>query len=160
MGPCPETGQPICYCGDQDGDGIDDCFDDDVFDGAWIEGVAVWGTPSWGIVQHSTDAVLQGNVVFDAAGSAFVSETGDETGRWNDNLAIGTYGARELQDNTDSEHFNGDGGVSGNGFYHEIARDRSDRQCRPNLLPGLASCGTPKAETSSTPTPTSWASSG
>ncbi len=117
MGPCPETGGPMCFCGDQDGDGIENCMDDDVFDGAWIEGVAVWGTPGWGIVQHSTDAVLTNNVVFDAAGSAFVSETGDETGRWEGNLAVGTYGARQLQDNSDSEHFNGDGGASGNGFY-------------------------------------------
>ena len=117
MGPCPETGGPICQCGDQDADGIGDCLDEDLFDGAWIEGVAVWGSPGWGIVQHASDAVLKDNTVFDVAGSAFVAETGDETGRWEGNLAIGTYGAADRSDDEDSEHFNGDGGNAGNGFY-------------------------------------------
>lgn len=90
---------------------------EDATDGAWVEGVAVWGSPGWGIVQHASDAVLKDNVVFDVAGSAFVSETGDETGRWTGNLAIGTYGARDQSDNEDSDDFNGDGGGSGNGFY-------------------------------------------
>ena len=138
LGPCPETGGAICHCGDQDADGIADCLDDDVYDGAWIEGVSVWGTPGWGIVQHSTDAVLQNNVVYDAAGSAFVSETGDETGRWTDNLAIGTYGAKDRSDNNDAEHFNGDGGDGGNGFYMKSrAIDVSDNAAQSSARSGF-----------------------
>lgn len=117
IGPCPETGGSICHCGDQDGDGLSDCEDEDYFDGAYLQGNVVWGTPGWGIVQHSSAAVLEDNVVYDAAGSAFVTELGNETGRWTDNLAIGTYGVRERQPNEDADDFNEDDGAEGVGFY-------------------------------------------
>ncbi|MEM7742162.1 MAG: calcium-binding protein [Pseudomonadota bacterium] len=117
IGPCAETGDPICHCGDQDGDGIADHLDDDFVDGAYLHGNAVWGTPGWGIVQHSSDAALDGNVVYDAGGAAFVSESGDERGIWSDNLAMGTYGVREVAPNQDGEGFNEDDGAGGVGFY-------------------------------------------
>ena len=116
IGPCPETGQSICTCGDTDGDGIDDCFDED-FEGAYLEGNVVWGSPGWGYVHHSSHAVMQGNLAYDVAGSSFVAELGDETGRWTDNLSIGTFGAREEHPTADAEAFNEDDGASGIGFY-------------------------------------------
>ncbi|MEM7059898.1 MAG: calcium-binding protein [Pseudomonadota bacterium] len=124
IGPCPDTGGPICHCGhaspdDHDGDGIPNALDEDCdfHDGAYLEGNVVWGSPGWGIVQHSSKADLIGSVVYDVAGSAYVAELGDETGRWQDNLAIGTYGVRDDQANQDADTFNEDDGASGNGFY-------------------------------------------
>ena len=117
IGPCAETGNSICQCQDQDGDGVPDCEDEDYFDGAYIEGNVVWGSPGWGYVHHSSAAVLEGNLAYDVAGSSFVAELGDETGRWTDNLAVGTFGARETHPTTDAEAFNEDGGAAGNGFY-------------------------------------------
>jgi len=121
IGPCPDTGGPICHCGkpdrDQDGDGIPNAEDADHFHGAWLEGNVVWGTPGWGIVQHSSDAVIKENVVYDAKGAAFVAELGDEAGRWEGNLAVGTFGGVEKSDNQDDNNFNEDDGNSGVGYY-------------------------------------------
>ena len=103
--------------GDQDDDGVADAMDPDYFDGAWIEGNVVWGSPGWGIVQHDSRATLKGNVAFDVAGSAYVAELGNETGRWEGNLAVGTYGADERPNGDDASDFNEDSGYEGNGFY-------------------------------------------
>ncbi|MEO1492961.1 MAG: hypothetical protein AAFV19_12485, partial [Pseudomonadota bacterium] len=120
MGPCPKTGDPICLCGepdgDQDGDGIPDSQDDDHFDGAYLAGNVVWGSPGWGYVHHSSNAMLESNLAFDVSGSAFVAESGDETGRWEDNLAIGTSGFN-IEKTEDSDQFNADDGGEGNGYY-------------------------------------------
>ena len=122
IGPCPDTGGPICHCGsteDHDGDGIPNHLDEDCVhhDGAYLEGNVIWGSPGWGLVQHSSKATLDGNLAYDVAGSAFVAELGDETGVWQDNLAIGTYGVTDVQVNQDTDNFNEDDGGSGNGFY-------------------------------------------
>lgn len=117
IGPCPETGGSICHCGDQDNDGILDCDDDDYFEGAYLEGNAVWGSPGWGIVQHSSDAVLKDNVVVGVNGSAIVSESGDETGRWEGNLTLNTYGVGHHGPYEDSDDFNENEGAEGIGYY-------------------------------------------
>ena len=120
MGPCAETGNPICHCADADGDGTPDCMDEDHIEapgGAVIEGSVVWGSPGWGYVHHSSDVDMYGNVAFDVAGSSFVAEQGDEVGRWEGNTAIGTYGARPGEGNEDSDDFNEDDGFQGTGFY-------------------------------------------
>lgn len=115
IGPCPETGASICRCIDEDGDGIIDHHEH--FDGAYLAGNVVWGTPGWGYVHHSSNAVLEGNLAFDAQGSAFVAESGDETGRWEGNLSIGAYGGDPDGQFEDSDELNDDGGIEGNGFY-------------------------------------------
>ncbi|KAA8610049.1 G8 domain-containing protein [Salipiger aestuarii] len=51
-----------------------------------IQGVAVSGSPGWGIVQHSSDASIMDSIVHDTVGAGMVSEAGDETGMWMDNL--------------------------------------------------------------------------
>lgn len=119
IGPCPETGGPICHCADPDSP--DDCEERDGFDGAWLEGNAIWGSPGWGIVQHSSDAVLKGNAVFGVSGSAIVAESGDETGRWEGNLTMNTHGLGhgigEAGRYEDSSDFNEDSGGEGIGYY-------------------------------------------
>ncbi len=115
---CPVTGDIICRCsgdGDNDDDGRPDT--DFCHEGAQIAGNVVWGSPGWGMVQHSSVADLVDNVAFDVAGSAFVSESGDEVGTWSKNAAFGTYGARPLVGNDDSDDFNEDSGFEGIGFY-------------------------------------------
>lgn len=105
---------------DQDGDGITNSEDADYFDGAYLEGNVVWGSPGWGIVQHASRAALDGNLVFDVAGSAFVAELGNETGRWQGNFAFGTYGAGDRVIggvNDGADDFNEDSGFGGVGFY-------------------------------------------
>jgi Ca2+-binding RTX toxin-like protein len=114
IGPCPGEGSPICRCVDRDGDGIIDHKPDD---GAYLAGNVVWGTPGWGVVHHSSQAVVEGNLAFDSQGSAFVAESGDETGRWEDNLSIGAYGGDPDGQFEDSDELNDDGGIEGNGFY-------------------------------------------
>ncbi len=116
IGPCPETGCSICMCGDQDGDGIEDCKDDDYFDVAYLAGNVVWGSPGWGYVHHSSHAKLEGNLAFDIGGASFVAESGNETGQWQDNLAIGTSGFN-ITKIEDSDQFNDDDGGEGVGFY-------------------------------------------
>ncbi|MEO1681229.1 MAG: G8 domain-containing protein [Pseudomonadota bacterium] len=51
-----------------------------------IEGNSVHGSPGWGIVQHSSHAMINHNIVYDTVGSGIVSEDGDETGMWIGNL--------------------------------------------------------------------------
>ena len=119
IGPCAATGNPICHCGDADGDGLADCLETE-FEapgGAVLQGNVVWGSPGWGFVHHSSEADMIGNVAFDVAGSSFVAESGDEVGSWTDNIAINSYGARPGQSNEDSDDFNEDDGFQGVGFY-------------------------------------------
>jgi hypothetical protein len=59
---------------------------------AIIKGNAVWGSPGWGIVQHDSNADIENNATFDTFGAGFVAETGNETGIWHDNIAIGAHG--------------------------------------------------------------------
>jgi Ca2+-binding RTX toxin-like protein len=53
-----------------------------------VIGNAVWGSPGWGYVHHDSNAVMDNNASFDTFGAGFVAETGNETGAWNDNIAI------------------------------------------------------------------------
>lgn len=57
-----------------------------------IVGNAVWGSPGWGYVQHDANANFDNNASFDTFGAGYVAETGNETGVWNDNIAIYAQG--------------------------------------------------------------------
>jgi hypothetical protein len=60
---------------------------------ARIEGSVVLGGPGWGFVSHDSRADFSRNVTFGVLGAGFVAETGNETGTWEGNIAINTYGA-------------------------------------------------------------------
>lgn len=64
----------------------------DPADPAMVVGNAVWGSPGWGFVQHDSNAIFAGNAAYDVFGAAFVAESGNETGRWVDNIAIKSIG--------------------------------------------------------------------
>ncbi|ANW96194.1 hypothetical protein AXE80_07845 [Wenyingzhuangia fucanilytica] len=62
---------------------------------AVVEGNAVWGNPGWAITQHDSHANVSKNVVYDVSGAGIVSEAGNETGFWNDNLLVDIRKARD-----------------------------------------------------------------
>lgn len=66
-----------------------------------LEGNAVTGGPGWGIVQHSSRALINDNIVFDITGGGIVSETGNETGAWMRNLVSSVTGYDEPNKNGD-----------------------------------------------------------
>ena len=51
------------------------------------------GGPGWGYVGHDSRANFIDNIAYGVLGAAFVAETGNETGTWEGNIAINTYGA-------------------------------------------------------------------
>ena len=79
-------------------------------------GNAVWGSPGWGYVHHDSHAVMNDNAAYDVYGSAFVSETGNETGEWKNNIAIKGEGMwRNIKFGANNQ----DVGVQGNGFWFQ-----------------------------------------
>ncbi|TMM30030.1 DNRLRE domain-containing protein [Polaribacter aestuariivivens] len=54
----------------------------------YVTGNVVWGNPGWGITHHDANATISDNVVYDVTGAGIVSEAGNETGVWEDNLVI------------------------------------------------------------------------
>ncbi|MEL6119141.1 MAG: G8 domain-containing protein [Pseudomonadota bacterium] len=59
---------------------------------AIVEGNAVYGSPGWGFVHHDSHAILENNASYDTFGAGYVAESGNETGAWNDNIAIFAQG--------------------------------------------------------------------
>jgi hypothetical protein len=55
---------------------------------AQVTGNVVWDNPGWGITHHDSHANVSENVVYDIKGAGIVSETGSETGSWNNNLVV------------------------------------------------------------------------
>ncbi|MEM7523207.1 MAG: G8 domain-containing protein, partial [Pseudomonadota bacterium] len=82
----------------------------------WVEGNSVTGSPGWGIVQHSSNANLHNNAVIDVFASSFVSEAGDETGTWSNNISLGNIGMLGIErDHADVAA--GDLARTGSGFW-------------------------------------------
>ena len=61
---------------------------------AYVEGNVVWGNPGWGITHHDSHAEIENNIVYDVTGAGIVSEAGNETGFWDDNLLVKITKAR------------------------------------------------------------------
>ncbi len=73
----------------------------DIDNPAVLEGNAVFGSPGWGVVHHDSNAVITNTATYDTFGAGFVAETGNETGVWDDNIAIWSQGvAWETPKNT------------------------------------------------------------
>lgn len=82
---------------------------------AILVGNVVDGSPGWGFTVHDSSAIVENNVAFDIFGSAFVTETGNETGAFRNNISIktdGIYGHNE-KSGVDAHDF----GKSGIGFW-------------------------------------------
>lgn len=61
---------------------------------AYVEGNVVWGNPGWAITHHDSHAEITKNVVYEVSGAGIVSEAGNETGFWDDNLLVEILKAR------------------------------------------------------------------
>jgi hypothetical protein len=81
-----------------------------------INDSAVVDSPGWGIVNHSSNVAVTGNVVYNAVGAAFVTEAGDETGSFVNNIAI--HGAGSGAGIEDRQQFQ-DFGHQGDGFWFQ-----------------------------------------
>jgi len=57
---------------------------------AHVEGVTVNNDPGWAFVNHSSRVNFIRNVSYDIVGSAFCTESGDETGSFIENIALRT----------------------------------------------------------------------
>ncbi|MEN8446749.1 MAG: G8 domain-containing protein [Cyanobacteria bacterium J06555_13] len=67
-------------------------------DPAILAGNVVDGSPGWGMVSHDSSAIFENNFAYDIFGGAFVTETGNETGAFRNNISIktdGIYGYNE-----------------------------------------------------------------
>lgn len=61
-------------------------------DPAVLVGNVVDGSPGWGFTVHDSSAILENNVAYDVDGGAFVTESGNETGAFRNNISIKTGG--------------------------------------------------------------------
>ncbi|MEM1298772.1 MAG: hypothetical protein AAGH68_05775 [Pseudomonadota bacterium] len=96
----------------------DDPFD---YQGAHVSGNAVWGSLGWGYAHHAGLATLTDNVSYQVAGAGFASETGNERGVWDGNVAMTTYANANhtpFSEMTNAQN-NHDFGKSGVGFWLE-----------------------------------------
>ena len=55
---------------------------------AQVTGNVVWDNPGWGITHHDSHTNVSQNVVYNVIGAGIVSETGSETGTWDNNLVV------------------------------------------------------------------------
>ena len=55
---------------------------------AQVTGNVIWDNPGWGITHHDSHANVSDNVIYDIVGAGIVSETGSETGTWDNNLVV------------------------------------------------------------------------
>jgi hypothetical protein len=83
---------------------------------AQVTGCAVVNGPGWGYVNHSSAVDFTDDVAFNVAGSAFVTEAGDETGTFRGNLAVRSVGSG--QDEDDRKKIQ-DFGHEGDGFWFQ-----------------------------------------
>ena len=59
-------------------------------DPAVLVGNSIDGSPGWGMTIHDSSAIAENNVTYDIDGAAFVTESGNETGAFRNNIAINT----------------------------------------------------------------------
>ncbi len=85
---------------------------------ALVGGSVVNGSPGWGFVNHSSNADFVDNVAYNVTGAAFVTEVGDETGSFRQNIAIHTLASG---DSVESRQTIQDFGHTGDGFWFQGA---------------------------------------
>ncbi|MEL7497620.1 MAG: Ig-like domain-containing protein [Planctomycetota bacterium] len=90
---------------------------------ARVNGSVVDGSPGWGFVNHSSHVNFTSNVAYGVWGSAYYTETGDEVGTFDGNIAIRSVNPRNPVDPdsreiaTDLGHNQQEFGNSGDGFW-------------------------------------------
>ena len=83
-----------------------------------VRGSVVTDDPGWGYTNHSSNVDFINNVAFNVAGTAFMTEAGDEIGSFDGNVAIrGSGSGDDLNSRFDLQDF----GHEGNGFWFQGA---------------------------------------
>jgi len=68
-------------------------------------------------IRDSSNAILENNASFDTFGAGYVAETGNETGAWNDNIAINAQGVSWGLAKGANNYHEFDIGKTGDGFW-------------------------------------------
>ena len=88
-----------------------------------VHGSVVDGSPGWGFVNHSSHIHFTANVAYGVFGAAYYTESGDEIGSFDGNIAIRTVNPRSPVNEDDQgidvdlAHENQEFGNSGDGFW-------------------------------------------
>lgn len=85
---------------------------------ASVEGSVVVDSPGWGYVSHTSHVNFDKNIAFNVIGASFVTEAGNEMGRFVGNLAIRGVGANTGED-IESRRLRQDFGFQGDGFWFQ-----------------------------------------
>lgn len=101
-----------------------------------VRGVSIWGSPGWGFAQHGGKAFVYQSNVYNAFGSAFVSESGNETGAWVENTAIKGIGVNHIVKDAD-DVISFDLGRTGDGFWMQSRMVRLHRNVAVGMTGGV-----------------------
>jgi hypothetical protein len=83
-----------------------------------INDCVVIGSPGWGYVNHSSNVIMKDNIAYGVYGAAFITEAGDENGKFVTNMAIETHGyGRSSVKGWKQRRDEDDWGFGGNGFW-------------------------------------------
>ena len=83
-----------------------------------IRDCVVFKSPGWGYVNHSSNVIMRNNIAYGVYGSSFITEAGDENGKFIRNMAIETRGyGRSSVKGWSARTKNDDWGFGGNGFW-------------------------------------------
>ena len=101
-----------------------------------VRGVAIWGSPGWGFAQHGGKAFVYQSNVYNAFGSAFVAESGNETGALVENTAIRGVGVNHVVKDAD-DVISFDLGRTGDGFWMQSRMVRLHRNLAAGMTGGV-----------------------
>ena len=83
-----------------------------------INDCVVVASPGWGYVNHSSNVIMKENIAYGVYGAAFITEAGDENGKFIGNMAIQTRGyGRSSVKGWKARRDEDDWGFGGNGFW-------------------------------------------
>lgn len=85
---------------------------------ALVEDSVVVDSPGWGFVSHTSHVNFDKNIAFNVIGASFVTEAGNEIGRFVGNLAIRGVGAN-TGEGIESRKVKQDFGFQGDGFWFQ-----------------------------------------
>lgn len=87
-----------------------------------VNGIVVNGSVGWGVVNHSANVNVHDSVSYNVFGAGFVTESGNELGSFDNNLAVRSTGSGDEpgtggQNGTRQSATNADFGHAGHGFW-------------------------------------------
>lgn len=86
---------------------------------ASVVGNAIDGSPGWGLVNHESYVNADNNVSYNVVGAHYVTESGNELGRFQGNVAVRSHGDKFREPNDKLRDGMIDFGTGGDGFWME-----------------------------------------